>query len=49
MALELHSPNWSSVSFKQGLMVDPVFGLLPDKVLTVLDEKLTDFESYNSK
>ncbi len=36
MSLELHNPTWQSVSFKQSLKEDKVFGLLPDKILTVL-------------
>jgi hypothetical protein len=43
MALELQNPVWKTSSFKQSLKDDKVFGLLPDKVLTLMDEKLATY------
>ena len=37
LSLDLHNPNWVTNSFKEILKYDEIFGLLPDKILSVLD------------
>lgn len=48
-SLELHNPVWKSVSLREFLKEDKVFGILPDKILNLLEERLAVFESYGSK
>ena len=42
-SLDLHNPTWSTIEVKDILKNDEIFGILPDKVLSVLDENLTYF------
>lgn len=48
LSLDLHNPNWVTNSFKEILKYDEIFGLLPDKILSVLDQNLSSFETYDA-
>lgn len=48
MALELHNPKWKSPPLKESLKNDIVFGLLPEKILTVIEEKLIQFNTFDA-
>lgn len=36
LALELHNPTWKIIPIKEAMKNDSAFGLLPEKILTVL-------------
>ena len=48
LSLELHNPTWKSSPLKEYLKGDKVFGLLPEKILTVIQEKLAQMDTFDS-